>query len=124
MAGKTRETFLCPAGKASMSTISEAEFKRLCEDIYADRFLIYTYHPNAGSRREALLWMMLGCLVSLLSVPLLEQPSVYGGASADPYGEAVMEVLNGRMEPRFDPQAYLDELSRRIEDEDNAGGRE
>ncbi|HEX8137737.1 MAG TPA: hypothetical protein VF544_09115 [Pyrinomonadaceae bacterium] len=105
-------------------TISEAEFKRLCDRIYADRFLIYTYHPNAGSRREALLWMMLGCLVSLLSVPLPEQPSTYGGASADPYGDAVIEVLHGRMEPGFDPQVHLDELSRRIEADGDAGGLE
>jgi hypothetical protein len=105
-------------------TISEAEFKRLCDDIYADRFLIYTYHPNAGSHREALLWMMLGCLVCLLSVPLLEQPSTYGGASADPYGDAVLEVLDGRMEPGFDPQVHLRELSRRLESDDDAGGRE
>lgn len=107
-----------------MSTISEQEFKRLCDDIYEDRFLIYTYHPNAGSRREALLWMTLGCLVSLLSVPLLEQPSAYGGASADPYGDAIMEVLNGRMEPGFDPQVHLRELSLRIEADGDAGGRE
>jgi hypothetical protein len=104
--------------------ISEAEFKKLCEDIYADRFLIYTYHPNAGSHREALLWMMLGCLVSLLSVPVLEQPSVYGGTSADPYGDAVIELLSGRMEPGFDPRVHLLELSRRIEADDKAGGRE
>jgi hypothetical protein len=100
-----------------MSTISEEQFKKLCDDIYADRFLIYTYHPNASSHREALLWMMLGCLVSLLSIPLLEQPSVYGGASSDPYGEAIIEVLNGRMEPGFDPQAHLGELSRKLEAE-------
>lgn len=100
-----------------MSTISEREFKKLCDDLYADRFLIYTYHPNASDRREALLWMMLGCLVSLLSVPLLEQPSVYGGTGPDPYGDAVLEVLHGRMEPAFDPQPYLVELSRRLEAE-------
>ncbi|HEX8144786.1 MAG TPA: hypothetical protein VF553_19610 [Pyrinomonadaceae bacterium] len=99
-----------------MSTISEQEFKKLCADIYADRFQIYAYNPNV-SRKEALLWMMLGCLVSLLSIPILEQPSAYGGASEDPYGDAILEVLKARMEPDFDPQAYLDELSRKIEAE-------
>jgi hypothetical protein len=97
-----------------MSIISEQEFKKLCDDVYADRFQIYAYNPNV-SRREALLWMIFGCLVTLLSVPLLEQPSAYGGASEDPYGDAIREVLKDRMEPRFDPQTYLDELSRRIE---------
>jgi hypothetical protein len=101
-----------------MSTISEQEFKRLCDDVYADRLRIYAYHPNAGSRREALQWMLLGCLVSLLSIPLLEQPGVYGGASEDPYGDAILEVLKDRVQPHFDPQIYLGELSRRIEAEE------
>jgi hypothetical protein len=99
-----------------MSTISEEEFGKLCEDIYADRFLTYSFNPNV-SRREALLWMLLGCLVSLLSVPVLEQPSIYDGASEDPYADAVREVLKDRMEPRFDPQPYLLELSARVEEE-------
>lgn len=99
-----------------MSTISEQEFKKLCDDAYADRFQIYAFNPNV-SRREALLWMILGCLLTLLSVPILEQPSAYGGASDDPYGDAICEVLKDRMEPDFDPQTYLSELSRRLETE-------
>jgi hypothetical protein len=99
-----------------MSTISEQEFKKLCDDAYRDRFQIYAFNPNA-SRREALLWMILGCLLTLLSVPILEQPSAYGGTSEDPYGDAILEVLKDRMESDFDPQTYLGELSRRIETE-------
>jgi hypothetical protein len=97
------------------NTISEEEFKKLCEDAYADRFQIYAFNPNE-SRREALLWMILGCLLSLLSVPILEQPSAYGRSSDDPYGDAIREVLKDRMKPGFDPQIYLDDLSRRIEE--------
>ncbi len=97
-----------------MTTISEMEFKRLCDDIYADHRQVYAFNPNV-SRREALLWMLLGCLVSLLSIPILEQPSVYGGASSDPYGDAVREVLKDHMEPAFDPGIYLLELSEKID---------
>jgi hypothetical protein len=97
----------------STTTISEQEFRKLCDDIYADRFQIYAYNPNV-SRREALMWMLLGCLVTLLSIPILEQPSAYGGTSDDPYGDAVCEVLQNRMERDFDPQIYLDELSGKI----------
>lgn len=97
-----------------MSTISEKDFKKLCDDIYADRFEIYEFNPNV-SRREALLWMLLGCLVSLLSIPILEQPSVYGGSSADPYGDAIREVVLAHAQPGFDPGEYLLELSRKIE---------
>ncbi|HVG34168.1 MAG TPA: hypothetical protein VM911_13850 [Pyrinomonadaceae bacterium] len=99
-----------------MSTISEKEFKKLCDDIYADRFQIYEFNPNV-SRREALLWMLLGCLVSLLSIPILEQPSVYNGSSEDPYGDAIREVVLAHTQSNFDPGDYLLELSRKIESE-------
>ena len=99
-----------------MSTISEKDFKKLCDDIYADRFEIYAFNPNV-SRREALLWMLLGCLVSLLSIPILEQPSVYNGSSADPYGDAIREVVLAHTQSNFDPDDYLLELSRKIESE-------
>jgi hypothetical protein len=99
-----------------MSTITEEEFRKLCDDIYADRQQVYAFNPNV-SRREALLWMLLGCLVSLLSIPILEQPGVYGGSSPDPYGDAICEVLQDHTETAFDPRAYLLELSRKIESE-------
>jgi hypothetical protein len=99
-----------------MSTISEKDFKKLCDDIYADRFQIYEFNPNV-SRREALLWMLLGCLVSLLSIPILEQPSVYNGSSADPYGDAIREVVLAHTQSNFDPSDYLLELSRKVESE-------
>jgi hypothetical protein len=99
-----------------MSTISEQEFKKLCDEVYADRLQIYTFNPNV-SRSEALFWMLLGCLVSLLSIPIPDQPSVYGGASSDPYGDAICEVLKGRTEQDFDPRTYLAVLSVRVEAE-------
>ncbi|HEV2914282.1 MAG TPA: hypothetical protein VGX92_13475 [Pyrinomonadaceae bacterium] len=100
-----------------MSTISEEEFIKLCEDIYADRLLVYSFNPNA-SRRDALHWMLAGCLLSLLSVAVPDEPSVYGGTSVDPYGDAVREILKDRMEPPFDPQPILRELSMRVEAEE------
>ncbi len=96
-----------------MSTISENEFKRLCDDVYADRRSVYSFNPNV-SRREAVLWMLAGCLVSLLDVPILEQPSVYDGTNADLYAGAIIELLQSRMKPSFDPQRYLAELSAKI----------
>ncbi len=96
-----------------MSKISENEFKQLCDGVYADRRSIYLFNPNV-SRREAVLWMLAGCLVSLLDVPMLEQPSVYGGTSADLYADAIKELLQPRMKPIFDPNVYLAELSAKI----------
>lgn len=99
-----------------METITEQEFKNLCDDIYRDRAEIYPFNPNV-SQREALLWMLLGTLVSLLSVPILEQPSVYNSTNSDPYGSAVVELLKHRALPAFDPKIYLTELFQNLEEE-------
>ncbi|HEY0004499.1 MAG TPA: hypothetical protein VGB17_06780 [Pyrinomonadaceae bacterium] len=97
-----------------MATISEQEFKKLCDDIYLDRHQVYGFVPGFG-RGEALLWMLLGCLLSLLSVPPSEQPSEGEAASPDPYGDAIRELLRQRMSPPFDPHLYLSELARKAE---------
>ena len=97
--------------------ISEAEFIKLCRDVYADRHQIYEFNPSVG-KREALLWMLTGCLISLLSVPLLEQSFACGDTTEDPYGDAVREILHGRMRPPFDPQIQLTELSDKISSEE------
>ncbi len=92
-----------------MSTISEEEFERLCRDIYADRQQIYSFRPYAPCR-EALLWMLLGCLVSLLSVPDSEHPTPHDSAHQDPYAEAICELLKSRAHPPFDPRPHLAKL--------------
>lgn len=101
------------------ATISEAEFIKLCDDIYADRQQIYQFHPHVG-KREALLWMLTGCLISLLSVPALEQPRGHDHSSDDPYTDAIRELLQNHMRPPFDPQAHLAELSKKIESEEGS----
>lgn len=99
-----------------MDTISEREFKQLCEDVYRERDEIAGLLPNV-SPREALLWMLLGSLVALLSVPEAEQAEVVEAASQDPYGEAIIKVLQARRAPVFDPKIYLAELSAKLESE-------
>ncbi|MFN2455446.1 MAG: hypothetical protein ABR577_14620 [Pyrinomonadaceae bacterium] len=96
-----------------MSTISEQQFLKLCAEVYADRHSIYAFNPNM-SRREAVLWMLAGCLYSLLSVPLLEQPGVCGAASDDPYLDAIIGILQSRTMPPFDARPLLAELSEKI----------
>ncbi len=98
-----------------MSTISEKEFKRLCDDVYRDRRQIHAFNPNA-SEEAAVLWMLAGCLISLLDVPLWEQPSGRGGTSVVAYCEAIQELLQTRMKPIFDSRVYLAELSEMIAD--------
>lgn len=96
-----------------MSTISENEFKRLCDDVYRDRRQIHAFNPNA-SEEEAALWMLAGCLISLLDVPLWEQPSGRGGTSAEAYRAAIQELLQGRTKPVFDSRLRLAELTEKI----------
>jgi hypothetical protein len=102
---------------AAAHTISEAEFIKLCDDLYNDRQRIYQFNPSAG-KRDALLWMLLGCLMSLLSVAA---PPDEGGADGSPvsdaYADAVKAILRGHMRPPFDPQVHLAELSRKLDSE-------
>lgn len=83
--------------------ISETEFIKLCDDLYRDRQQIYEFNPSAG-KRDALLWMLLGCLMSLLSATAPEQSARDGIRSSYPYADAVTEILRGHMQPPFDPQ--------------------
>jgi hypothetical protein len=98
-----------------METISEQEFIKLCDGIYDDLHQVHEWNPSL-SRRDAFLWMLLGSLVSLLSVPILEQPSVYDPSKSDPYLLAVLEVLAGRCEGSFDPTDYLSRVLGQIEE--------
>lgn len=85
----------------------------MCDDVYLDRRQIHAFNPNA-SEEEAVLWMLAGCLINLLDVPLWEQPSGRGGVSPEAYREAISELLQSRMKPVFEAHAYLAELSKKI----------
>lgn len=96
-----------------MTNISETEFKKICDRLYADRHQIYRFNPQM-SRRDALLWVLTGSLLSLLSITLPEQHHEGAGdTSQDPYGDAVREILRHRTRPVFDPQVYIDELEKK-----------
>ncbi|HVF47906.1 MAG TPA: hypothetical protein VNA17_10105 [Pyrinomonadaceae bacterium] len=99
-----------------MSNIDEAEFSRMVEDIRNERESIIKHNP-IGTDEEVLLWMLLGCLASYLSLNELETPCFNGKPGAGTYREAVLFVLRGRMEPIFDADRYLDALT------EESGGR-
>lgn len=89
-----------------MSYISESEFARISEGIRADRETIIKHNP-IGTDEEILLWMLLSCLVSFLSLEDNETPCFTGRADADTYREAIRFVLKGRMAEHFDTESYL-----------------
>jgi hypothetical protein len=93
-----------------LTRISEAEFSRIVDGIVEDREAIVRHNP-IGPDEEVLLWMLLACMTSYLSLSDLEMPCFTGKPDAETYRNAIRSVLSGRSTPRFDPEPYLMKLS-------------
>lgn len=92
-----------------MTKITEQEFARICEGITEDREIICKYNP-IGTPEEILLWMLLCCLVSYLSLSDIETPCFNGKPNAQTYKDAILFVLKNRKTPDFDEEKYLTAL--------------
>ena len=92
-----------------MGKITEAEFKRICEGLIEDRASIISHNP-IGTNGEILLWMLLSCLNSYLSLEDSETPCFTGRPDEATYRKAILFVLSGRTIGDFDPEPYLDKL--------------
>jgi len=92
-----------------VTRISETEFEKICRGIYDDRDSICKHNP-IGTPEETLLWMLLSCLVSYLSVSEIETPCFTGIPTAETYRQAILFVLKDRMTENFDAEKYLDLL--------------
>jgi hypothetical protein len=92
-----------------MTKISEAEFAKICQGIYEDRDAIHKYNP-IGDQHETLLWMLLSCLVTYLSLSETETPCFTGIPNSETYRQAILFILNGRKSVEFDAEKYLDKL--------------
>lgn len=92
-----------------MNTIDETEFARICAGIRRDAAAICRYNP-IGTRQETLLWMLLGCLNSYLSLSEIETPCFTGKPDAETYKNAVLFVLKNRRREDFGVEDYLDEM--------------
>jgi hypothetical protein len=93
-----------------MTTITEAEFKRICDGIYDDRESIIKHNP-LGTREEILLWMLLSCLILYLSPTEIETPCFTGTPDAGTYRDAVIFVVKRHMKPKFDCEPHIDRMS-------------
>jgi hypothetical protein len=93
----------------SMAAISEPEFSRIVDGIRDDRELIVKHNP-IGPEDEILLWMLLSCIVSYLSLEEQETPCFTGRPDADTYREAIRFVLRDRRDRPFNVDEYLDRL--------------
>lgn len=92
-----------------MTKITEREFARICDGIYEDRESICRHNP-IGTPEETLLWMLLSCLISYLSLAEIETPCFTGAPTAETYREAILFVLKSRKAEDFDAEIYLDKL--------------
>jgi len=93
-----------------MIKITEPEFARICEGIYQDRETICRHNP-IGTGEEILLWMLLSCLISYLSLAEIETPCFTGKPTADTYRDAIFFILKSRQAGDFDQKIYLDKLT-------------
>lgn len=101
-----------------MMRISNAEFARICEGISRDREAILRHNP-IGTEEETLLWMLLSCLTSYLSLTETETPCFTGRPDAKTYRDAISFVLKGRKRDDFDPVPHLNVL---MSDKEQADG--
>ena len=92
-----------------MTKIGEAEFARICDGIFDDRESIIKHNP-IGTREEVLLWMLLNCLNSYLSLTELEMPCFTGVPDEKTYRDAILFVLRERRANGFEPRPHLDKL--------------
>jgi len=95
-----------------MAKISEAEFARICEGICEEREVICKYNP-IGTREETLLWMLVGCLISYLSLTEIETPCFTGVPTAETYRTAIFFVLKDRKAGDFNAETYLERLTKK-----------
>jgi hypothetical protein len=92
-----------------MVSITEVEFSRICDGISEDRESIIRHNP-IGSPEEILLWMLLSCLVSYLSLSDQETPCFTGRPDAETYRNAIMFILKDRRTDDFDIESHLEKF--------------
>ncbi len=93
-----------------MADLSQAELARIVDGIFEDRDSIFKHNP-IGTRPETLLWMLLSCLVSYLSLSDAETPCFTGRPDAETYREAIRFIIKNHATADFDAEAYLAKLS-------------
>ncbi|MDQ3633075.1 MAG: hypothetical protein M3405_00990 [Acidobacteriota bacterium] len=96
-----------------MSKISEKEFVKICRGIYEDRKIIRRHNPIGETMEETLLWMLMSCLHSYLSLTEIETPCFNGIPNAETYKQAILFILKDRKIEDFDAEKYLEELSKK-----------
>lgn len=92
-----------------MAVISEDEFEELCRGIREDRDSIIKHNP-LGTEDEILLWMLLSCLTSYLSLEEIETPCFNGKPDAAQYINAIEHIVLPRRIGQFDVRKHIDAM--------------
>lgn len=92
-----------------MVLVTESEFGQICSGIRKDRDAIIRHNP-IGAPDEILLWMLLSCLVSYLSLSEQETPCFTGKPNAETYRNAIIFVLKDRRASDFDVDNHIEQL--------------
>ena len=93
-----------------LSGITESEVSRIIDGLVEDRESIIKHNP-IGSAEETLLWMLMSCLVSYLSLDDTETPCFTGRPDEETYKTAIRFILENRRVGDFDVEPYLDKLT-------------
>lgn len=91
--------------------ITEPEFAKICGGIDEDREIIRQHNPIGETMEETLLWMLMSCLHSYLSLTELETPCFSGKPNAETYRDAILFILKDRKTDDFEAEKYLEQLS-------------
>jgi len=89
--------------------ISEDEFARICSGLQEDRESILKHNP-IGTDDEIMLWMLLSCLISYLSLIEIETPCFTGRPDDKTYRNAIAFILSERRTEPFEIEPYLEQL--------------
>ncbi|HLA96416.1 MAG TPA: hypothetical protein VK612_11900 [Pyrinomonadaceae bacterium] len=92
-----------------MAFISEAEFASICDGIRNDRDAVIKHNP-IGTNNEILLWMLLACIISYLSLTDLETPCFTGVPDEKTYRDAILFVLSDRRIGNFEAEPIIDRM--------------
>ena len=93
-----------------MTTITEAEFARICNGINEDRESIFKHNP-IGTENGTVLWMLLSCLTVYLNLTDIDTPCFNGMPDAATYRNAIEFVLQDRRVDNFDVAEHLNQLT-------------
>ncbi len=96
-----------------MTKISEAEFKKICENLVGEQDVIYKHNP-IGTKAETILWMLMSILISYLNLDDKEIPCFPNQTNIETYRNAILFILRERKTENFEVEKYLKDFTENL----------